>query len=128
MPTAKTTIIKHTQIFLNILSNAIKFTQKDGHINVYMDEETSDGVTLVFEDDGIGIPPDKVNILFQPFTQIENILTRSHQGSGLGLVLVKKMVILHQGTVRLESEEGKGTKLIIHFPNVRIVKKGVSYA
>ena len=111
------------QIFLNILSNAIKFTQKDGHINVYMDEETSDGVTLVFEDDGIGIPPDKVNILFQPFTQIENILTRSHQGSGLGLVLVKKMVILHQGTVRLESEEGKGTKLIIHFPAERIKKR-----
>jgi len=50
-------------------------------------------------------------------------LTRSHQGSGLGLVLVKKMVILHQGTVRLESEEKKGTKLIIHFPKERIIQQ-----
>lgn len=116
------------QIFLNILSNAIKFTQKGGNINVYMDEKTLNGITLVFEDDGIGIPKDKVSVLFQPFTQIENILTRSHQGSGLGLVLVKKMVILHQGTVCLESEEGKGTKLIVHFPASRIIEKGVSDA
>lgn len=108
------------QITLNILSNSVKFTQKEGHIDISVFQDDT-GVTLIFADDGIGIPANKVNSLFQPFTQIENVLTRSHQGSGLGLVLVKKMVILHQGTVRLESEEGKGTRLIIHFPINRVV-------
>lgn len=110
------------QIVLNALSNAVKFTRQDGHITIIVQCST-DGLTLIFEDDGIGIPADKIDSLFQPFTQIENILTRTHQGSGLGLVLVQKMVILHQGRVRLESEEGKGTRLIIHFPTERIIDK-----
>lgn len=108
------------QIALNILSNAVKFTHKDGHIDIQVIRDTT-GVTIIFADDGIGIPADKTATLFQPFTQIENVLTRTHQGSGLGLVLVKKMVILHQGTVRLESEQGQGTRLIIHFPANRII-------
>ncbi len=110
------------QIALNILSNAVKFTKKGGCIQIQADVNT-DGVTIIFEDDGIGIPADKIDLLFHPFAQIENVLTRSHQGSGLGLVIVKKMVILHQGTVRLESEEGHGTRLIIRLPLNRVVLK-----
>lgn len=110
------------QIVLNALSNAVKFTRQNGHINIIVQRQ-KDGLTLIFEDDGIGIPAHKIDSLFQPFTQIENILTRTHQGSGLGLVLVKKMVILHQGSVRLESEEGKKTRLIIQFPNSRVIDK-----
>ncbi len=110
------------QIALNVLSNAVKFTKKGGYIQVQADVN-ADGVTIIFEDDGIGIPADKIDLLFHPFAQIENVLTRSHQGSGLGLVIVKKMVILHQGTVHLESEEGHGTRLIIHFPIDRVVQK-----
>lgn len=108
------------QIALNILSNSVKFTETGGHIGITVQRDAT-GATITFSDDGIGIPADKIPQLFQPFTQIENVLTRAHQGSGLGLVLVKKMVILHQGSVRLESEEGKGTRLIIHFPANRIV-------
>lgn len=108
------------QIALNILSNSVKFTETGGHIGITVQRDAT-GVTIIFSDDGIGIPADKIPQLFQPFTQIENVLTRAHQGSGLGLVLVKKMVILHQGSVRLESEEGKGTRLIIHFPANRII-------
>ncbi len=110
------------QIALNVLSNAVKFTKKDGRIQIHADV-TTDGVTIIFEDDGIGIPADKIDSLFHPFVQVENVLTRTHQGTGLGLVIVKKMVILHQGTVRLESEEGHGTRLIIHFPIDRVVQK-----
>lgn len=108
------------QIALNILSNSVKFTETGGHIGITVQRDAT-GVTIIFSDDGIGIPVDKIPQLFQPFTQIENVLTRAHQGSGLGLVLVKKMVILHQGSVRLESEEGQGTRLIIHFPANRII-------
>lgn len=110
------------QIALNILSNAVKFTGKGGKIDVFAKSDQT-GLTLIFTDNGIGIPANKIDSLFQPFAQIENVLTRSHQGSGLGLVLVKKMVILHEGTVRLESEEGNGTRLIIHFPPERLIQK-----
>ncbi len=108
------------QIFLNILSNAVKFTKSGGKIDIFV-SKTPQNVRLVFQDDGIGIASDKINSLFKPFAQIENILTRSHVGSGLGLVLIKKMVILHQGTVRLESKEGCGTKVIVCFPVSRTV-------
>ena len=65
--------------------------------------------------------PKKCILRLNRLLNIENILTRSHAESGLGLVLIKKMVILHQGTVRLESEEGQGTKVIICFPESRII-------
>lgn len=108
------------QIFLNILSNAVKFTRNGGKIDIFV-SRLPNGIQLVFQDNGIGIAADKIQFLFKPFTQIENIFTRSHAGSGLGLVLIKKMVILHQGTVRLESEEGQGTKVIVCFPESRII-------
>ncbi len=108
------------QIFLNVLSNAVKFTKANGKIDIFV-SKTSTEIQLVFQDNGIGIAADKIRFLFKPFAQIENIFTRSHTGSGLGLVLIKKMVILHQGTVRLESEEGHGTKVIIRFPASRII-------
>ncbi len=108
------------QIFLNILSNAVKFTRNGGKIDIFV-SQTPKNIQLIFQDNGIGIASDKIDSLFKPFAQIENILTRSHVGSGLGLVLIKKMVILHQGTVRLESKEGQGTKVIVCFPASRKV-------
>lgn len=107
------------QIFLNILSNAVKFTKTGGHIDIYV-QKNKNGVQLVFQDNGIGIAAEKQDSLFKPFAQIENVLTRSQQGSGLGLVLIKKMVILHQGEIFLESQEGVGTKLSICFPKARL--------
>ena len=62
--------------------------------------------------------------MFQPFTQIENDLTDKYNGSGLGLVLVKKMVILHQGRVQIKSLPKKGTSLVVDFPFQRIVLSG----
>lgn len=108
------------QIFLNILSNAVKFTKDSGRIDIFV-RLTSHSVRFIFQDDGIGVPKEKISQLFQPFSQIENIMTRTHEGSGLGLVLVKKMVILHQGKVVMKSDSQKGTRLIIDFPKDRII-------
>lgn len=113
------------QIFLNVLSNAVKFTKDEGHIDVFI-RLTTKSVRFIVKDDGIGVPKEKINQLFQPFSQIENILTRTHEGSGLGLVLVKKMVILHQGKVMMKSVLKKGTSIIIDFPKDRIISMGAN--
>ena len=97
------------QALLNVLSNAIKFTHENGHIDIEVSLTPAHEMIILVKDDGIGIPTDKIDNLFQPFTQVENVMTREHTGSGLGLVLIKKLVEMHQGRVWLESEEGSGT-------------------
>ncbi|MDY6407147.1 MAG: ATP-binding protein [Pseudomonadota bacterium] len=109
------------QILLNMLSNAIKFTQDGGSIHLDIRRLASGDVRICVQDNGIGIPKDKLNMLFQPFSQVENVMTRKHKGTGLGLVLIKRLVELQQGTVSLESKVNKGTKIIITFPAKRII-------
>ena len=111
------------QIFLNILSNAIKFTKKDGRIDIYI-RKSPFGISIVFKDNGIGIGKNKIKKLFQPFYQTENIFSRNNLGTGLGLVLVQKMVILHQGRVSIKSTLHQGTELQIDFPQKRIISLG----
>ena len=108
------------QILLNLLSNAIKFTHDNGQISLRVFDQDKQ---LAFEvkDDGIGIPADKISMLFTPFTQVENIFTRAHKGSGLGLSLVKHLIALHGGHVEMTSVEGRGTTVTVYFPENRIV-------
>lgn len=110
------------QILLNILSNAIKFTHDDGHItlNVY-DVPVTQELAFEVQDNGIGIAADKMKKLFTPFTQVENIFTRAHAGSGLGLSLVKHLIELHDGRVEMQSDEGKGTCVTVFFPKERVL-------
>lgn len=115
------------QVFLNVLSNAVKFTKDKGHIDVLLSQTTKGELQIEVKDDGVGIPKDKIGDLFQPFSQVENIMTREHEGSGLGLVLIKKLVELHGGRVWIESAFGKGTSVFLVFPKsrVKVVKKAV---
>lgn len=110
------------QIFLNVLSNAVKFTPENGKIDVNLTITDKGELEIKVHDNGVGIPKDKIGDLFQPFSQVENIMTREHEGSGLGLVLIKKLVELHQGRVWIQSDEGKGTTVFIVFPKARVVK------
>ncbi len=106
---------KIERIMLNLLSNCIKFTNDGGSIfvNIFDGEEF---VTLTVEDTGIGIPEDKVNIIFDRFRQVDKSFTRNYEGSGIGLSLVKSLVEMHGGTISVESKYGVGTKFIIKFP------------
>lgn len=108
------------QIMLNVLSNAVKFTMEGGKIQIHVSVTDKKELQIMVQDDGIGIPKDKLSELFQPFSQVENIMTREHEGSGLGLVLIRKLVELHQGRVWIDSEENKGTKVFIVFPRNRL--------
>ena len=111
------------QIFFNILSNSVKSTCSDGYIDVYL-KKLSTGIRLIFKDNGCGIEKEKLIHIFDPFYQIHSSDGKYPQGMGLGLVLVKKMVILHQGRVDIKSVLNKGTSLIIDLPIERIILPG----
>ncbi len=95
------------QILINILGNAIKFT-KEGFVRLTY--ETS-GANLLFtiQDSGVGIPAEKRSLLFQAFSQVDNSISRKYDGTGLGLVLSRKLAMMMGGDVSLQdSESGKG--------------------
>ena len=109
------------QILLNILSNAIKFTEDKGKIDLNIRTVKSGALQISVKDDGIGIPKNKIKTLFQPFSQVENVMTRKHKGTGLGLVLIKKLTELQHGSITMESNIGKGTTLTLTFPPERVL-------
>jgi signal transduction histidine kinase len=107
---------KTKQVLLNLLSNAVKFTPPGGSIVISGRYDGTTGLTLSVRDTGIGIAPDDLGRVLRPFEQVESTLARSHQGTGLGLPLVKALMELHGGSVELHSELGIGTEVKVTFP------------
>lgn len=103
------------RIILNLLSNSIKFTNPGGkiYINLYNREG---GVEIEICDSGIGIPQDKLDIIFERFGQVDKTLYRNIEGSGIGLSLVKSLVDLLNGSISVESEYNIGTKFKVKVP------------
>jgi signal transduction histidine kinase len=111
------------QVLINLLNNAMKFTLEGGQItlevNKWEDRELENNNTWIrfsVIDTGIGIAPENINKLFQPFIQIDSALNRQYEGTGLGLALVKQMVELHGGKVGLTSKLGEGSCFTIDLP------------
>ena len=102
------------QVILNLLNNAVKFTEK-GFIRILCRVENNHYLISV-KDTGIGIRPDALKGLFQPFHQIDTGLTRKHEGSGLGLSICKKLLNMMGGTIDVESELGSGSIFTMRFP------------
>jgi two-component system CheB/CheR fusion protein len=100
---------------LNLLSNAVKFTDKGGSINVNM-YDRQDRIQICVKDTGAGIPDGKLDIIFDRFRQVDKSLTRAHEGSGIGLSLVKSFVELHKGNISVSSKYGEGSEFIITLP------------
>jgi signal transduction histidine kinase len=113
-----------TQCLTNLMGNAVKFTPESGHIDVRArwwtgslasDDQGRFGpperrfVCFEVSDDGIGIPADKLERIFNSFYQVDNSITREYGGTGLGLAIVKRIIEAHGGEVQVESQEGKGT-------------------
>jgi signal transduction histidine kinase len=112
--------VKLRQVLINLVSNATKFTDEGCFIGVRI-ERTVDGVDMVVQDDGEGIPADKLPVVMEPFAQVESVYVRSRGGAGLGLPIVKSLVELHGGRFTIESEYGQGTIARVHLPRERVV-------
>ncbi|WP_406661388.1 PAS domain-containing sensor histidine kinase [Methanolobus sp. ZRKC3] len=100
--------IKFKQILYNLVSNAIKFTDNKGTVKINA-QLTDSMVQISVKDEGIGIPKEDISKLFQPFKQLNPYTTRKYEGTGLGLALVKKFVEMHDGSIWVESDVGKGS-------------------
>lgn len=111
--------VRINQIMLNFASNAVKFTE-DGSITLSVQQEKQQGdtcwVAISITDTGIGIAPDKVDMLFERFTQAESSTTRKYGGTGLGLTICKLLTELMGGVLEVESELGKGSKFTVKLP------------
>jgi signal transduction histidine kinase len=106
---------KIERIILNLLSNALKFTEPGGEIMVSI-ENGIENICIKVKDTGIGILEENLNSIFERFVQVDRSLTRNHEGSGIGLSIVKALVELHDGTIYANSQIGHGTEIIIHIP------------
>jgi signal transduction histidine kinase len=104
------------QILLNLLSNAIKFTPEGGNVSIEVERDSAGSVVVSVRDTGIGIAPEMIPLAFEPFRQVDSALSRKFEGTGLGLSLVKTLIELHGGRVKLESELGKGVLVVVTFP------------
>jgi signal transduction histidine kinase len=111
---------KLKQMMLNLLSNAVKFTPSGGRVTVEA-RISAGGFTVTVRDTGIGIAKENLVRVLQPFVQVDSSLNRQHEGTGLGLPLVKAMMELHDGEILLESAPGVGTAVTLAFPPDRIV-------
>ena len=103
---------KIEKIILNLLSNSIKFTDKGGDILIDLLIENGT-IKIGVIDSGVGIPNDKLNLIFENFEQIDRSLSRGAEGAGVGLSLVRKLVNLHKAKIEVKSEVGKGSAFYI---------------
>jgi PAS domain S-box-containing protein len=112
---------KLKQILLNLLSNAVKFTSPGGTVRVRARRHGDGGIEISVKDDGIGVADEHRAVIFEPFRQVDSTLSRRFEGTGLGLPLAKKLVELHDGTLRFDSKLGVGTTVTLIFPADRVI-------
>ncbi len=113
--------VKLSQMLINLVGNAIKFTPSKGRVEVTVgDVQTGEETMVEFSvmDTGIGIPADRIGLIFESFRQLDGSHTRQHGGTGLGLSITKKLVELHGGSISVESELGKGSTFSFRLPTV----------
>ena len=106
------------RVFVNLLSNAVKFTPPSGHVTVTL-RDRSDDVEVVVEDTGPGFPPDRAEQLFERFYQVDMADRRAHGGTGIGLALARELVMLHDGSIRAESDGHSGARFTVFLPKGR---------
>jgi cell cycle sensor histidine kinase DivJ len=104
------------QVALNLLANAVKFTPPKGRVEAIVAGDGS--ATLTVQDSGIGIAREDIDRLFNPFERGNSQVARELPGTGLGLVITRKLVELHGGKIKLESDLGRGTRVIVSLPKM----------
>lgn len=108
------------RIFINLISNSIKFTGDDGYVECNVTANRNGNIVVDIKDNGIGIPSDRIDKVLNPFEQVHADSDLNEEGTGLGLSIVQKIIELHNGKFKLESEYGLGTTASIIIPSNRI--------
>jgi PAS domain S-box-containing protein len=108
------------QVMLNLLSNAIKFTPPGGTVSTRLGCTNDGDIEFAVADSGIGIAPNDLDRIMQPFEQVQSGFTRTRPGTGLGLALSRRFVELHGGSIAITSELGRGTTVTVRLPASRI--------
>ena len=109
------------QMLINLLSNAVKFTPPGGRITVKADIDREGRFVLSVSDTGIGIAKKDQPKVLLPFNQVDSRLSRKYEGTGLGLPLIKRLMELHGGWLRIDSVLGSGTTVSLIFPRERVI-------
>lgn len=118
LPSISGDAVKLRQVLLNIISNAIKFTPRNGTVTVRA-QRTPNGATVIrIRDTGVGMTAEEVNIALTPFGQVDGGRSRWREGTGLGLPIAKALVELHGGSIDINSKKGEGTEVIITLPGM----------
>jgi signal transduction histidine kinase len=125
LPSFRGDTVKLRQILLNLLGNAVKFTPAGGQVILSVNRSADGGVLVEVSDTGIGIPEDKMELALSPFGQIDSKLSRKFEGTGLGLPLTKRLVELHDGTMKIVSEVAEGTTVSVLLPASRVMEDQV---
>jgi signal transduction histidine kinase len=123
LPAVRADERKMKQILINLLSNAVKFTPEGGEVTLFARRSEGGGVEITVSDTGIGIAPEDIQKALSPFNQIDSSLSRKYNGTGLGLPLAESFTRMHGGTLTLESREGEGTRVVLYFPENRVVSQ-----
>jgi two-component system cell cycle sensor histidine kinase PleC len=108
--------LKVKQILINLLSNAVKFTPGGGRVSIEGKVGPEGFVTLMITDTGVGMTSHELEIAKRPFGQVESSLSRTHEGTGLGLPISVALARLHGGNIRIDSQKGKGTRVSLELP------------
>jgi PAS domain S-box-containing protein len=128
LPQVRADEMRLKQILLNLLSNAVKFTPAHGRVTLSAHLDASGALVIEVSDTGIGMNEDEISVALQPFRQIESAVARKHEGTGLGLPLVKAFTELHGGTLAFTSRRGAGTTARIVLPASRVLQREVALA
>ncbi len=120
LPLLRADSTKLRQVLINLMSNAVKFTEPGGSVTVSAVVANDGGMHIAIRDTGIGMTPAETAIALQPFGQVDNSLARAHEGTGLGLPLALRLMELHGGQLRIESIKGTGTTVTVWLPPERV--------
>jgi two-component system cell cycle sensor histidine kinase PleC len=107
---------KLRQILINLISNAVKFTEPGGRVEIRVEQPDADSVMLRVSDTGIGMSAENIPIALAPFGQVDSRLSRRYDGTGLGLPLTKVLVELHGGSITIDSVPAQGTTVTVLLP------------
>ena len=121
IPLVRADPVRLKQILINLLSNAVKFTPPHGEVHLHAQQNADGSVSVVVRDTGIGMAPEQIPRIKQPFVQLEEVLTKRYEGTGLGVPLALAMAKLHGGSLDFESRPGVGTIVTLTLPAQRVI-------